>query len=89
MNRAGEYAGNAAGEAGKGIRVTGASGRVEFCERQRSHETLLTWARVPVRHSGTVTWRLAGYGRVCACSIHSHPARCPSAMIAPHSGQTR
>src|SRR5262249_62386984 len=37
MNRAGEYAGDAAGKAGKGIRVTGASGRVEFSDRQRSH----------------------------------------------------
>src|SRR5690349_1090721 len=37
MNRAGEYAGDAASKAGKGIRVTGASGWVEFPDRQRSH----------------------------------------------------
>jgi hypothetical protein len=37
MNRAGEYAGDAASEAGKGGRVAGASGRVEFSDRQRSH----------------------------------------------------
>src|SRR5690349_19629389 len=37
MNRAGEYAGDAAGKAGEDIRVAGASGRVEFSDRQRSH----------------------------------------------------
>ena len=37
MNSAGEYAGDAASKAGKGIRVAGASGWVEFSDRQRSH----------------------------------------------------
>ena len=37
MNRGGEYAGDAAGKAGQGIRVAGASGWVEFPDRQRSH----------------------------------------------------
>src|SRR5215472_17985688 len=36
MNRADEYAGDAAGKAGKDIMVAGASGRVEFSDRQRS-----------------------------------------------------
>src|ERR1035438_10605925 len=37
VNRDGECAGDAASKAGKGIRVAGASGRVEFSDRQRSH----------------------------------------------------
>jgi hypothetical protein len=37
MARDGEYAGDAASKAGKGIRVAGASGWVEFSDRQRSH----------------------------------------------------
>src|SRR5215469_12958779 len=37
MNRGGEYAGDAARKAGQGIGVAGASGRVEFSDRQRSH----------------------------------------------------
>ena len=37
MNRDGEYAGDAASKAGKGIRVAGAPGRVEFPDRQRSY----------------------------------------------------
>src|SRR6201996_2066905 len=37
MNRDGEDAGDAVGEAGKGVWGAGASGRVEFSDRQRPH----------------------------------------------------
>src|ERR1700677_2666848 len=37
MNCGGEYAGDAASKAGKGIGVASASGRVEFSDRQRPH----------------------------------------------------
>ena len=40
MNRDGEDAGDAASKAGKGIRVAGASSRVEFSDRQRSHSRI-------------------------------------------------
>src|SRR5215472_15246673 len=41
MSRGGEYAGDAASKAGKGIRVAGASGWVEFSDRQRSQPRVL------------------------------------------------
>jgi len=41
VNRDGEYAGDAGSKAGQGIRVAGASGWVEFSDRQRSHPRIL------------------------------------------------
>lgn len=55
MNRGGEYAGDAASKAGKGIRVASASGRVEFSDRQRSH-TRISRSQLE-RHHGLVEGR--------------------------------
>ena len=55
MNRAGEYAGDAAGKAGTGITAASASGGVEFSDRQRSH-TRISRCQLE-RHYGLVEGR--------------------------------
>ena len=63
MNRRGEYAGDAASKAGNGIMVTGASGRVEFSDRQRSHP------RISRRHLERRDGLVEGRPGVAAVSI--------------------